>query len=184
MPSLLPRPDGAPKGFTRIPHRTLDALLCLPLTRRELSVLLLVVRLTYGCRDAPWARLRQADLATIGIGAGHARQVLAGLLACGLLERHGSLPEYRIGHAEGMPEARSAGRAERLDRLVAAHLAGSYRNGNIEGEGVPETGTRMLPKREVPPYRNSNASTVPLWRFDRSQGRFLENKEARIDKDI
>src|SRR5579871_6835157 len=83
-------------GFTAIPRHMFDLLLCLPLNKRDLSILLLVVRLTYGCRGNRWARLRQADLSAIGIGPNHARECLCSLLDRKLLLRHGSADAYRL----------------------------------------------------------------------------------------
>jgi hypothetical protein len=161
----------------------MDMLLCLALTRRELSVLLLVVRLTYGCRNARWARLRQSDLAAVGIGPNHAKETLDALLAGGLLIRNGAMPEYRLGELEGAADRQAKERAVRLEGLVAAQVAESSRNGKVGGQGLPETGTRTFPFQELSPYRNGNASTVPAWSFDRSQGRFLQKEGRAIDND-
>ena len=54
-------------GFTAIPRALFDRLLTLDLTKREMIVLLLIVRLTYGVRNNPWVNLRQADLRTRAI---------------------------------------------------------------------------------------------------------------------
>jgi hypothetical protein len=180
MSRALPTPGSFPGGFVAIPRRTLDLLLCLPLTRRELSVLLLVARLTYGCRNAAWARLLQADLTAVGIGAGHARAALEGLISRGFLERRNGTPEYRFGNLEGGFDAGASDRTGRLKGLVAAQLSRGYPDGK---GSVTREGIHALPKREIPPYRNGNASTVPAWRFDRSQGRFLEDTAAPIDKE-
>src|SRR5579871_6005610 len=111
LPMPIPAPQRPPRntgGFTALPRGMIDGFLTLPLTRRELSVLLLVARLTYGCRNARWARIAQADLAVVGIGANHAGEVLRSLLKRGLLERNGRRQEYRLGElsrAKGETEA-------------------------------------------------------------------------------
>jgi hypothetical protein len=180
MSRALPATSSVPGGFAAIPRRTLDLLLCLALTRRELSVLLLVARITYGCRNAAWARLLQADLSAVGIGAGHARAALEGLISRGYLERRDGTAEYRLGNLEGGFDAGASGRAKRLEGLVAAQLAGSYRNRKT---GVTKSVSRPFPEREVLPSQNGNTSTSVPWRFDRSQGRFLPELESAIDKE-
>jgi len=176
--------SSVPGGFAAIPRRTLDLLLCLPLTRRELSVLLLVARLTYGCRNAAWARLLQADLSAVGIGANHAHAVLEDLMSRHYLERRSGMPEYRLGNLEAGFNAVASGRAGRLEALVAVQLTGMPRNRKLQGMAVPDTGRLAVPKREVPSSQNGNASTVLVWRFDRSQRRFLSENKATIDKEI
>jgi hypothetical protein len=180
MSRALPTTGSVPGGFVAVPRRTLDLLLCLPLTRRELSVLLLVARLTYGCRNAAWARLLQADLTAVGIGAGHARAALNGLISRGFLERRNGMTEYRLGNLDGGLDPGALEKTGRLERLVAAQLAGSYRNGKA---GITKRGSRTFPEREVLPSRNGNTSTVPAWRFDRSKGRFLPEMGTAIDKE-
>lgn len=179
MPTTLPH-DGPDGGFTALPRRVLDLLLCLSLTRRELSVLLLVARLTYGCRGAAWARLSQADLAAVGIGANHAGEVLRSLLGRGLLQRNGNAPEYRLGGLERAEHEASGARIRRLDALVARQLRPPSQNGSPM---LPETGGRAFPKREVSPSRNGNPSGVVPWRFDPSRSRFVCQDAARIDND-
>lgn len=173
------RPSRSTSGFTAIPRGVIDGLLTLSLARREIAVLLLVARLTYGCRDARWARIAHADLAAVGIGANHAGEVLRALLARGILERNGRRHEYRLGDL-GRP-AREAGtdRLRRLGQLVARQLQGSH----FRNPALPETGGPPFPKREVPPSRNGNTSTVTAWRFDRSQGRFILQVEPAIDNE-
>ena len=176
----LPAPPArrSASGFTALPHALLAVLLCLPLTRRELSVLLLVARLTYGCRNARWARLAHADLATVGIGASHAGEVLRSLLARGLLERSGRGQEYRLGDL-----GRALGDAERLRRLGAL-VARQLRPSQAKTPAVPKTVDGTLPFRDRYPSRNGSGAARTSWRFDRSQGRFVPRGEEAIDKDI
>ncbi|HLK55245.1 MAG TPA: hypothetical protein VKU00_01695, partial [Chthonomonadaceae bacterium] len=68
---------------------------------------------------------------------------------------------------------------QHLELLVARHLQTSQ-NGN---PALPKTGGQTFPKREVSPSQNGNGSTVMVWRFDRSQGRFVAQVEAAIDKE-
>lgn len=170
-----PRTAAAPGGFTAIPRRTLDALLCIPLTRRELTVLLLVARLTYGCRNLRWANLSQADLAAVGIGANHAGEVLRALIGRGLLERDGTGTRYRMGETAHASAGQGAGRERRLEALVARHLRPPPHNGNTM---VPETGGQRFPERERSPSQNGNASSDSTWRFDRSRRGFVREGGA------
>ena len=70
------RPLQSRGSFVALPQDVMTRFLCLDLTRRELVVLLLVARLTYGCRGRVWTPLRGADLEVVGIGANHAKAVL------------------------------------------------------------------------------------------------------------
>jgi hypothetical protein len=122
----------------------LDILLCADLTKRDLLILLLVARLTYGCRGVHWASVRQRDLAAVGIGANHAQQCMQALLARGLLVQNGERPEYRLAVAVPPPERNAfTVRFEKLQAVVRRHLDESSRNGK---EAVPKLGRKHFPK--------------------------------------
>lgn len=90
------RPSFTTEGFVAIPRGIFDLLLCQGLHKRELSLILLIVRLTYGCRNRSWAHLKQADLTVIGIGPTHAKTTITALLARNLIEQNGNRREYRL----------------------------------------------------------------------------------------
>ena len=176
MRTLPPRRD----SFVAVPQPVMEWLLCLNLTQRELVVLLLVARLTYGCRNTAWASLRQADLTVVGIGANHAKEVLTRLLDRGLLIREGSDAKFRLGNpstdaTEDMTERRS-----QLARLVSRQLSESSR---FRKGVVPSSGTEPLPNREEKPSANGNPSTGVTWRFSRSEGQFVRKNSGRIEID-
>lgn len=52
--------------FTKIPNEILEALLMHKFTKRQLKILLLICRLTYGCSKS-FAILKKADLKVVGI---------------------------------------------------------------------------------------------------------------------
>ncbi|GEM_PF-2554044 len=66
--------DNFSKGHTQIPHWLFQCLLLLNLSKRELKVVLLIIRLTYGCQKK-WAKIIQRDLRIIGVGETHAQEV-------------------------------------------------------------------------------------------------------------
>jgi hypothetical protein len=160
-------------GFTAIPRPVLDLLLCLPLSKRDLSILLLVMRLTYGCRNARWAHMKQVDLVAIGIGPTHARKCLQSLLSRKLLVQNGALPAYRLNasYQTSQIEKATEARLGRLTALVGYHL-GTSQNGNLSPAELPLLVTRTLPKGELYPYQNGNIRAASEWSFLRSSRRF------------
>jgi hypothetical protein len=164
---------GRNDGFTAIPRLLFDLLLCLPLTKRDLTILLLVARLTYGCRDAEWVSLKKADLAAVGIGSNHAKSCLQSLLVRKFLLRKGNCAEYRINDKLIATHLTNdaAKRLDRLSVLVGQQLAIPSRNGN----SLPDIGSPLFPNGEVSPSQNGNISQSPGWSFSRSRRRFEKN---------
>ena len=174
--SIPPQRD----GFIAVPQPVMEWLLCLNLTQRELVVLLLVARLTYGCRNGTWATLRQADLMAVGIGANHAKEALARLLKRGLLIQEGSDANYRLGNPSADDAEDMTERQAQLARLVSRKLSESSRFRKVV---VPQSGTEAFPNREEKPSILGNPSTGVTWSFSRSEGQFVKKNTSRIDRD-
>lgn len=168
-----------PEGFTPLPRRTLDSLLCLDLSKRELLILLLVARLTYGCRGQPWIALRQTDLQVVGIGANHARDCLESLLGRGLLVQNESRPEYRLGElVDGEDTPR---RLQRLELLVVRQLINPslQRNPSTKRKpAYPQLGSLPFQKAEPTLSIKGKKSDTSRWRFDRSASQFVRRVEG------
>jgi hypothetical protein len=131
------------RHFTALPRQLFDNLLAADLSKRELLILLLIARLTFGVRSKSWVPLRQADLAAVGIRASHARECLTRLLLRGLLEHDGN-QGFRINlHAEAWNTEPASGRRKRVRTLVGTQLASG---------SLPKMGSRALPSGE----RNSS----------------------------
>lgn len=158
------------QGFTAVPNSLFEALLCLDLPRSELAAVLLVARLTMGCRNAEWARLRQGDLSAVKVGPGHARECLERLKERGLLEQNGDLPEYRLSLPKTWDTADSE-RRRRLRVLIHYQLAESV---NDTTAGSP-AGDPKVPVREQTASPQGSFSATSQWRFDRSKGRFVKS---------
>jgi hypothetical protein len=176
MPSSLP----TRAGFTAIPNAVLDAILCQPLSRREISILLLVARLTFGCRNIQWAHIKQADLVIIGIGPNHAKGCLLSLLAKNFLVQHGSQLEYCV-NTEVLTKQPASDTAERLDRLsvlIGQHLGATSHKGKISPLVLPEMGTELFPKEELLPSRKGNISRRFEWSFSRSSRQFEKDLDT------
>lgn len=178
---MSPKNSQGQEGFCALPQRTMAQLLCLTLTRRELSTLLLVIRLTYGCRHQEWVILRPSHLGVIGIGANHAGETLTRLLTRGLLVQEGAEPRYRIGMLEGEKTDEHKVREAMLGNLVGRQL--SPQNGKVQKVEPPLSVGEILPEGEKTGSRNENPSTRMVWRFSRSQSRFVQRIAPPIEKE-
>jgi hypothetical protein len=142
-------------GFVPLPRPFLDVLLCaqdvLGIGMREVLLLLLIARLTYGCRSRPWAALPPAALAAVGIGRSHAREYLRRLLDSGLIERNGGRDEYRLRSLAMPQETGLSERRRHLNALVCAHLArGMHRADAASATFSPPTHLPTIaPSREA-----------------------------------
>jgi hypothetical protein len=182
MPSSF-SPATSTHGFTAVPRALFDRLLVVDLTKRELIVLLLIVRLTYGVRNTPWIRLRQTDLSAVGISASHARSTLEALLTKGFIAFDEDRKAYQIarefirGEAEGEANAR---RVAHLARLVAHQLVPTATASDL---GLSKKGSPNLPKREHTTSQNGKGSSADSWQFSRSRPGFVRAVELPIDRE-
>lgn len=140
------------EGFTRLPNKILYALTSLDINMREVKVLLLILRLTYGCMNKPWAKLKQSDLRAIGISPSHAKEVLESLIEKNFLIQNGSLKEYKINEDVLIAKTR-----KRKDQL---NLLGELVGNQLKKYTSPK-GNQKLPKEETPNF--------PKWENNTSQ---------------
>lgn len=147
--------------FVRFPSEVYDALLVSDITMRELKVVFLIARLTYGChRD--WCPLIQADLQAIGIGQNHAHDVLKRLILRDYVQVKAKC--FRL-NVEELIKMAGVQRLDSVGRLVGLSLAQTSRNGNTK---VPKVGSSYLPKEEYSTSRSGNIDDVPNGELSRS----------------
>ena len=186
-------------GFVPVPRPLFDLALCRDLGKRELRLFLLVIRLTYGCRDNAWATLRPGDLSAIGIHPSHARLCMRRLLQTGLVLRDGDTHRYRANprwsrnNSEKEAVEESLGRHNELKALVGRHIERSRSRSSTQrllavSEDIPapgqETQNATILKADSSMYTDLNlpeperAST--RWRFDRQQHRFQPMRDTSL----
>lgn len=138
-------------GFTKTPHHVLEWLFQAGLTKRECLVVLLVVRLTFGCH-CEWAEIRKADLKIVDIGAGHANATIKSLLDKRVLVENKIPNQYRLSSNIRIDNETSI---NRLDTLLNKHI---YRSGKSE---VTKSVTPDLPIYEAESYQFGNGQGLP-----------------------
>ena len=163
--------DNFSKGHTQIPHWLFHCLLLLDLTKRDLKVVLLLIRLTYGCQKK-WIKLRQCDLKTIGINENHAKEVLLRLLEEKIIVLNEKIDVYAIN--EELPKLGSLS-YDSLRTLVAKQL-GSSQKRNYK---VPQIGSNSFPQKEE--YTSQNGKITP---FPNRELSISYNKGFTTPKDI
>lgn len=139
----------ATERFTGFPNLVVEFMLLGELKLLEMKLLILVIRLTYGCHRE-WVELIQADLIAADIASNRAKDVLTSALSKGVLIRDGQSNRYKAGSRFLISYERGQ---NRLDQLIHQQLSGSSQKRNIE---VPEIGTIVLPKEEDDSYQNGN----------------------------
>lgn len=166
------------KGFTPIPHDLLNALLVSNLTKRELKVVLLIIRLTYGCHKK-WAYLKQNDLRTVRISETHAKGVFESLSAASTIVKNGKSKQYKVVEDFFISRVPKTGsfELERLTKVIGSNLPRSTsQNGNEE---LPKSVRQNLPNKELVSSQNSNTYPFPNREVSTSN-----NKGFSTPKDI
>lgn len=152
--------EGFTKGFTQIPHKVDNLLPLMSLNKRECAIILLIIRLTYGCQRR-WAKLNLADLKVVGIAPPHARKAIEPLILKNIIVQNGKTKAYRLNEDYLASEVTNkvSFKLEKLRNLVKRQLAkDSYQTGN---KRVTKLVTDELPKEEVLGYQNSNENGLP-----------------------
>lgn len=183
MPSS-PSSPSSQRGFTAVPRILFDRVLCLDLTKRELIVLLLIIRLTYGVRNVAWVCLRQTDLAVVGISASHAKATMESLLKRGAVTFDGDRKAYQItrGFVSGVENRKEVEtkRGAHLARLVAHQLT---LTSEVSRQGVPKTESRILPEQERNISRKGKVSEADAREFSRTRQGFVKACEVAKNRE-
>lgn len=172
--------------FTRFPNVIFNFLLVSKnLNKREHKVAMLIIRLTYGCIDNQWVKLKQADLSVIGISSSHAKAILISLLAKEIIIKNETRQAYRINEESLLSKLtkKETISLELLGNLIGKQLKPkSYLIGN---ELITEKATFGLPEREDPSSQNGNKLALPLREVSRSEkSGFTTPKEILKERDI
>lgn len=121
--------------FTRVPNSLLTTLITRDFSKRQMKIVLLVIRLTYGCQ-VPWAFYEKRYFGIAGLHRGTIGAELATLCEMRVLERDEAMKVVRVN-----------------PRVEAWQCS---RNENIDSESVPDLMRELLSKqlRNVPILRS------------------------------
>jgi len=149
--------------FTRVPNSILTALITRDLTKRQVKIVLLVLRLTYGCQ-VPWAFYEKKYFRVAGLHRGAIGQELKQLVEMHVLDMDDEQNIVRVN-----------------PRVEAWQCS---RNENIDADSVPDLMRDMLSKqlRNIPILR-----TLPDEKLDEIddseiQARFVKKLKKEILK--
>ncbi len=142
-------------GFTRLPHALLNVLIFIDLTQRQWLVILVVLRLSYGCRQR-WATLKLIDFEYVGIDNTHIREVIDPLIDKKILLWEREFHRFRINEEYIILDLgkelgkQLAGLSELIWRNLSQR---SSQNGNRK---LTNLVTKELPEGEYSDYQYGN----------------------------
>jgi len=148
-----PQPD----KFTRISNELLEAVLLTNFTKRQLNIILLVIRFSYGC-GRKYALLRQSDFGIAGIYKGDVKRELEQLEAADVLHVDGEKISLNKDHDRWRISPVNTGSRERLKEVLKRNLEEKKVSKTLtEPEfKVSETLTPELVKHEPESSQNTN----------------------------
>ncbi len=162
-----PQPD----EFTRISNELFEAIILAGFKKRQLNIILLVIRLSYGC-GRKYAVLRQADFQVIGIDKSDIKKELLLLVECGVLTVNGERVALNKDYDRWrIPRARPAG-PERFKQILKRNLAEKR---PVQRRPAPEQG----PARRRPARARQLASHQPP-----PPGRTAKHHPARAERSV
>ena len=109
--------------FTRVPNSILTALITRDLTKRQVKIILLVIRLTYGCQ-VPWAFYEKRYFQVAGLHRGAIGQELKQLVEMHVLDMSEENKTVRVN--------------------PRVELWQCSRNENIDADSVPDLMREMI----------------------------------------
>jgi phage replication O-like protein O len=165
------------KGYTRIPNRLFNAILIAPYNKRQIKIILLIVRLTYGCGKGSVA-LKQADLSSIGIDETHAKEALQPLIANQILSRNETTHKVRINYDDLINNIfkDNQKKLNKLQALIGKNLVKSdYSNGNKKATKIV---SYSLPRKQNETNQISKERDLPKEKdYRRRNIGFVSTKE-------
>jgi hypothetical protein len=169
--------------FVPLPNDILELLLTNGLKMREWAFVLLVARLTYGCKYVKWAKIKFCDLGILNIGQSHAKEIVESVLAKKIVIRNEKTKKYQINEdyiRSELPKTVTSQR-EKLAKLVGKQLnSNTSQNGN---ENVTDLVTNAFPKEKDIDSQNGNYNLLPKQEDSNSDSDgFSSTKDILIDK--
>jgi len=110
-----------PGEFTRLANQLLEAIILANFTKRQLNIILLVIRLSYGCGRS-YAVLRQADCKVIGIDKSDINKELQQLVQRGVLTITGERVAINKDYDGWQVAQAQPGGADRFKQLLKRNL--------------------------------------------------------------
>lgn len=158
-----PQPSDA---HLRIAHSILEAILLRDFSKRQLNILLFVLRLSWGCRAGSSKKYaiipRQRDFGIVGIGEGHIKSELTWLVSSKILFTDGERYWFNKNFDEWQVSRVNPYQPEELTELVSLNIKNGIRlteMGSSGDEELTETGSGNLPKGEESTYRKGKFPT-------------------------
>lgn len=144
-----------PNEFTRISNELLEAILLSNYTKRQLNIILLVIRLSYGC-GKKYALLRKSDFEIAGIDKSDIKRELDLLVQSGVL----IIEEGRISLNKDYDRWRislvRAGSREEFKKILQRNLQEKTVLPTGGDQGVGKTPTNRLVKHQPTGWQNTN----------------------------
>ena len=145
-------------AYTRIANELLETIILTNLKKRQLKIIMLIIRLSYGCGRS-YAVLRQADYKITGIDKSDIKQELEQLAGCGILTITGDrvtinrdCDNWRIAPSQQCG-------ADSFKQILKRNLPGKTvgETPTIANELVGETPTPELVNHQPASWQNTNS---------------------------
>lgn len=161
-----PQPTDA---HLRIAHSILEAILLRDFSKRQLNVLLFILRLSWGCKAGSSKKYaiipRQRDFGIVGIREGHIKAELNWLVSSKVLFTDGTKYWFNKNFDEWQVSRVNPYQPEELTKLVSLNIKDGKKLtelGSDESEELTEKGSENLPKGEESAYQKGKFPTNKL----------------------
>jgi len=126
------------EAHLRIAHTILEQIMVSDFTKRQLSLLLFILRLSWGCGKEEAIVPLQNDFEMVGVGKGHIKAELDWLIEAKVITRDGDRYSFNKGYDQWRVSRARAYTKAKVTKMVTLNLAGNHLNGNYGGGSVEE----------------------------------------------
>lgn len=139
------------KEFTKVPNELLEAILATNFTKRQQKIILMILRLSYGC-GKEYALLRPSDFTVAGVHKNNIKKELQQLAAAGVITVEGKHITLNKNHLDWQLSPIDSG--NRFREILHRNLANKTRTGMAAGAN--KTRTNESTKQEPAGKQNIN----------------------------
>jgi hypothetical protein len=147
-----PQPTDA---HLRIAHSILEQIMVSDFSKRQLSILLFILRLSWGCGKKEAVIPRQNDFSLVGVSSGHIKAELDWLEESKVIYRNGNFYGFNKNYDDWRISRAKEYREGDFTKMVSLNLRKIYRNGK---DDLPKRETKV-PETVKPSSRNGKEPT-------------------------
>ena len=164
------------EAHLRIAHTILEQIMVSDFSKRQLSILLFILRLSWGCGKKEAIIPHQSDFEMVGVGKGHIKAEIDWLIEAKVITRDNDCYSFNKDYDCWRISRARAYSQMKVTEMVTLNLSHNQQK-------VTKTVTERLPKEELSGYQNGNNAKANLATSKEILNKYIKNKKEIIKKE-